>query len=343
MSFHLRAQPATTPATAAEPVEFPTFGVAAIPPAASSWVELPPGMPSRVVQWAKVDAETRKPRAFLSIDVEEAGGRSVKRFADELARKVNGIASAKPPVAVGGSPAVRVHAAAPAPGVTGPQPAEAIVVEHGGWVYSLALARVPGEGGQPELEALAKGLRWIELQPPATCLDSKTVRSLFQGRIDVTVPEAMRPLPADETPVRVHLSIANLMAKRTEYFAMVQLLAKKEDVPIEQMAQALIDGANQKTKKEGTWTWQPRRGGRAGGPVRMVTEALEVEHMEGITDAAGGRRPWMQWGLVMLDERRVVLVHFTILAGAEDRAAYEKLGGQIVDSVRPGSGAVRLR
>jgi len=341
-----RGAPATLP-SAGEPVEFPTFGVAVVPPAAGEWVEVPAGRPTKVVQWTKVDVGTRKPRAFLSVDVEEAAGRTVRAFADELAKRVNGMTSVTPPLSVGGEPTVRVHAPTAAT-ATGPQPTDAIVVEHAGWAYTLALFRVPSEAGQADLETLARGVKWVPLEPPVKSLDLKTVRTLFRGRFDVTVPDAMRPIPADEAPTRVHLSLANLLARRTEYFVMIQLLAKKQDTPFEQMEQALIDGANRKTRKAEQWEWEPRRGGVAGGPVRVATRAVEVEHMEGITDAAtgasGAARPWMQWGLVKLDEQRVILLHFTINTdNSEDRAAYEQLGGRIVDSVRPGPGAVQLR
>ena len=313
-------QPATGAAMAAATAggEFASFGVSLTPPA--GWKRIPEGRTGMIARWARMGADG-KATALLTLEMEPVKApQTAEEYAAEMAKRAGGTAAASP-VAMGGEKTTLVTGLK-----TGGMSLDSLVALHGKYVYVIAafgdtLELIP----RNEMNALAKSIRFSELDDPSKHTELRSERFPLMNKFSIIPLATMRPNPQPPPKGSVGISTYNFAAGRPDFIMDIQMIPNERKVAMAD----LQNGFPGKLAAGKTLSWTKLGGGGgAGGAERSLSSTFEAQ--------LGEQRQMTRVGLVRLGDSDIVLIFFSFATPEPAaRAAYEKGSEQVVASIEP--------
>ena len=315
---------ATQPSTRAGPSgEFASFGVALTPPA--GWKRVPEGRTGMIARWARMAADG-KANALLTIELEPVNaGQTAEQYAAEMAKRAGGTPAATA-VAMGGQKTSIVTGAK-----TGAMTLDSLVALHGKYVYVIAaFGDTPELIPRDEMNALAKSIRFSDLDDPSKHTELRGERFPLMNRFSIIPLATMRPNPQPPPKGSVGISTYNFAANRPDFIMDIQLIPNERKVSMADL-QASFPGKLAPGKIV-SWTkldgGGAAAGGRGAGIERSISSTFEAQ--------LGDKKQATRVALVRLGESDIALIFFSLVApDPSARAAYEKASEQVVASIEP--------
>jgi hypothetical protein len=300
--------------------QFPTFGVALTAPA--SWKQVPRDKFKTIVQWISSDSTVQDRQALIMVEGAKPTDADARATADHMAKDWGGSVGPAQ-TALAGEPAWRITAP-PGPGL---RPVEGIVAYHDGHLYLIMGGNTPGHSCHDELEAIRKSWKWIPLESCAKHVDFRAEPlAAFDGAVQINFPELMHTNPTDSPDRVLDLEMSDLRGPaRSEFLLFAQLISLQQGARFDVAKDRFLPLMQKQIKMTGELKWHEVK-----GPTERV--ATQVAHLE---DQNQGDHPlYAKFSLIKIDEKRVVLINFTM--GTKDPKELDAFDGaaeQVVKSV----------
>ena len=140
-------------------VDFPAFGIHAEAP--PSWEQAEPKEKFIIAWWGSPQMVDGKPRAFITLQCEDAGSRTLAERAEAVARSIGGRVDEQP-MALDGQAALRVHATAAQSGF---KPVEVVITSRDDKVFMVIGAVLPGQSCDKQVDYICRTWKWIPRDP----------------------------------------------------------------------------------------------------------------------------------------------------------------------------------
>ena len=297
------------------------------------WLEQVKDKAKTIAWWISPDSQPEKPTAVIMIECGLPQARSLDEVARGMAQDFHGVVDDHP-TSMGGTRALRIIAKNDSQSL---RPVEGLATIHEGRLYLIMGGVTAGHSVKAEVESIRASWTWTQIEPPFKHLKFRDKAfSLGDGAVTINAPALMHIYPAKEADRVLDLGLHNFIRNKVDFSAYVQLVPMVQAQTFDQCKSRLSDGlqAQQLTKKPLEWRTL------SNAPARAISDTIEAE----TADKAGGpkRTSFIRWALVKLGDHHLVLVNFTTPPdGPGDRSAYLSLADRIVDSIRPGTGAVQ--
>lgn len=339
LSLSAGAQAVAPPAQA---VVFPTFGLSVVPPPVSTgWTRVTETGSAEVGRWEKADPQTGRVLAVVTAEAAPLRGKTLEQVAAALAGGTHGAVLTDVPAQLDGAPAVRVGMPRPADDGSGRLVRVGCAVAvHGKYSYLVGGHAVASEVAATArvVEAVRQSWRWVEVEPPSIHVTELRDEPLpaAGGRLLMSVPAAMRPLPVKERKTQSEWGLFNFGRGEIDF------VIHADVGPAEGMDTAY--GRYEFTRKlmrraggnadASPVRWQPVSG-RPGVWLSSTLRAPPDRRNPGAPPRA------LRLCVVELDRTTVAMVGFTITPGADDptaMTAYEAAVAAIAATIRPAAG-----
>ncbi len=284
-----------------ELVRYPTFGVAFQEP--KGWAEQIRDKGKTIARWIKPDSVTKRPIAMIVVEGGRTPARSLDDVARGLAKNFHGTVADRP-TTLGGTRALRIVAHSDGEAL---RPVEGLATIHDGLLYLVMGGVTAGHSVADELEAIRTSWTWIPIEPPYKHLEFRQEPlSLFDGTATMNVPALMHTYPTKHPDGVLDLGLHNIVRNEPDFLAYVQLMPVAAGRTVDELKKGLAQGLQTKYKVKGPIEWRPSGNNALG----VVSDGIEIE----TPDEASGRKRMVliRWALVKIDERRLILVNFTL-------------------------------
>jgi hypothetical protein len=311
---------------------YPTFGVAFRVP--KGWEEQLRDKGKTVARWLSPGSVPKNPTAMIVVECGHTPDRSVDEVARGLAKNFNG-AVADRPTTLDGTRALRIVANNDGRTL---RPVEGLAAIHDGLLYLVMGGVTTGHSVADELEAIRASWKWLPIEPPYKHLEFRDEPLSFSGAVaTINVPALMHTYPTEHPDRVLDLGLPNVLRNAPDFLAYVQILPMAQGHTFDEFKNRLSVGTQSQYKVKRPLEWREL----SKKPQRVVSEAIEIE----TPDKVSGKKQMFLicWALVNLDDRRLVLVNFTLPPEAQrGRDTYIALVDQIVASIKPGVAADRI-
>jgi hypothetical protein len=312
---------------------YPTFGVAFKAP--NGWHEQMRTKAKTLAWWISPDSAADKPAALIMIECSRTPARSMEEAARGLAKNFDG-AVADRPTTLGGERALRVVAKNEGPNL---RPVEGLVVMHDGLLYLVMGGVTAGHSVADEMEAIRASWSWMPFEPLYKHLEFRDRPLLLPGGpATINVPRLMHTYPTEHPDRILDLALPSARDNKPHFLAYVQIVPMPEGQTFEEYKNRLVEGLRAQFKLKEPLEWRSLR----GDVLRVVSQPFEVQTMDKVGEPT--QTLLMQWGIVKLEDRRLISVNFTI--DPEDkpgRNAYIAVVDRIVDSIHRSAGQGQVK
>jgi hypothetical protein len=267
---------------------------------------------------------------MIQVECGHTSDPSLDEVARGLAQRFRGVVADRP-ITLGGTRALRVIAKNDGQTL---EPVAGLAALHDGLLYLVMGAVTAGHSVEDELEAIRASWTWIPIESPHKHLEFRHDPLGFRnGAATINVPALMHVYPTENPDRVIDLGLHNVHRNEPDFGAYAQIVPMDEGGSLDEFKNRLSDGMHAKHVVKGAIQWRAL----GDNAARLVSEAIEVE----TTDEASGRKLTVLiiWALVKLDDRRVILVNFTLPPEEpRGRSTYIKLVDRIVESIKPAGG-----
>jgi len=319
-------------------LRFPTYGVALTAP--SGWKRIPEGGGWEMARWTPAD---RAGRAFLIVEVHDAGKRSLDEWARSFAQETKaGVEPAKEGLA--GERTLRLVV----PGQhAGFWPRSGLMAVHGPCMVLVYVVADRAEGAEAAVEDLRRGWTWIKMEHPDEHLQpaSRAV-AVLGGLAVLRMPEVVRPM-VERNPSRdnMMLHIYDHVAGRPGIVIDIQKVPKSPEVS----PQDVLNGWGRAMADRLKLDQPPKITAKHDAPFRAILEPLIVPLPEG-TVPPGGEKMTTRYAVIFPSAESLLSITFTFPPNTpEATQAYYKLAERIIQSASvpgpttaPGPDAAKL-
>jgi hypothetical protein len=313
------------PASRPSGVNYFSFGVQLGSPEA--WQQLPADKLDMIARWISPHSQPGDLQGMIVVEMKktDAGARQNAR---EIAKSWGGEVS-DTEESLGGERAVMIQSNAHG---TGLQPNEGLMAVHEGRLYIITGGVKPGFSCHDAIEEIRASWKWTKMEAPARHLEfcDKPLAAL-DGKTMINYPAVVNLFDTGGRPDQsLGLEIFNYVAGASEFQAIVQMGAFAPGLDFDLAKDKVGKGVQDKFKLAEAFAWHDVASAKRGAVTQAVMIPSDNDH-----DAY-----WIMWGLVSLDEKRFVLINYSIFTkDAGDREEYVKTAGKIAESIVVQAGA----